>query len=468
MLTPAEPAARKPLRELHRRRVRMMLWLGSGLLSVLGLGWALYFGSQGAWAIVVMDIGMLVAGMTIAWLTWRKRTRFAFFLLFGAAFVVICGTSLLLDIPSQEAPRSTHHFLLVLAVSSLLFLRDDRPVLRHGICGLCCTAFVVLASSTSGIETGYALPDGLRVWGTWVNNAFAAIGVYLMIQVIVADIADHSTLVVDLRKGLLRGEFFLTYQPQVTSQGTVLGAEVLCRWRHPKLGLVPPDEFIPLAEQTGLILPLGAWVLGTACLQLVDWARKPGLQDLTLAVNVSVQQFRQPDFVQQVHAVLERTGVQPRRLKLELTESSLVHDMEDIIAKMEQLKALGVGFSLDDFGTGYSSLSYLKRLPLDQLKIDQSFVRDVLTDPNGAAIARMVIGLGDSLHLAVIAEGVETLEQREFLMRNGCHLFQGYLFSKPVPAEAFESYVMAAQAALPNSASNATAWGAQPQLAAPG
>jgi EAL domain-containing protein (putative c-di-GMP-specific phosphodiesterase class I) len=146
--------------------------------------------------------------------------------------------------------------------------------------------------------------------------------------------------------------------------------------------------------------------------------------------------------VQQVQSVMERTGVQARLLKLELTESSLVHDMDDIVHKMEQLKTLGVGFSLDDFGTGYSSLSYLKRLPLDQLKIDQSFVRDVLTDPNDAAIARMVIGLGDSLHFAVIAEGVETRGQQEFLMQNGCHAFQGYLFSKPIPAEAFERYVL--------------------------
>ena len=157
-----------------------------------------------------------------------------------------------------------------------------------------------------------------------------------------------------------------------------MGAEALLRWRHPKLGLVPPDEFIPLAEQTGLILPLGAWVLGMACSQLMEWSGKPGLDRLTLAVNVSVRQFR----------------------------------IDDIIAKMQQLRTLGVGFSLDDFGTGYSSLNYLKRLPLDQLKIDQSFARDILTDSNDAAIARMVIGPGDSLHFAVIAEGVKTLGQR--------------------------------------------------------
>jgi EAL domain-containing protein (putative c-di-GMP-specific phosphodiesterase class I) len=302
----------------------------------------------------------------------------------------------------------------------------------------------VLGSWPVGLDTAYKLPDGVRVWGTWVNNLFSALGLYALAHVMVSDLAEHSAMEMALRKGLVNGEFFLTYQPQVTQSGHVVGAEVLLRWRHPKLGLVPPDEFIPLAEQTGLILPLGAWVLGAACLQLVEWATKPRLSKLALAVNVSVRQFHQADFVQQMQTVIERTGVEPRRLKLELTESSLAHDMDDIVAKMQQLKALGVGFSLDDFGTGYSSLNYLKRLPLDQLKIDQSFVRDILTDSNDAAIARMVIDLGESLHFAVIAEGVETRGQQQFLLQNGCQLFQGNLFSRPVPAEAFEAYVLAA------------------------
>lgn len=444
MLTLSEPLAPVRPSELHRRRVRMMLWIGSGLLVVVGLSWGAYFSSQGHWLIAVTDGIIILLGLSVAWLTHHQHTRRAFFLLAASAFVIICAVSLLLDVPTAQAPRSTHHFLLVLTVASLLALRDERAAMRYSVTGACLAAFVVLSSAQLGVTTAYSLPDNMRVWGTWVNNGFTALGVFLLIQVIVADIAEHSTLEVDLRKGLLRDEFFLVYQPQVTSMGLVTGAEALLRWRHPKLGLVPPDEFIPLAEQTGLILPLGSWVLGTACAQLVAWADQPGMEELSLSVNVSVHQFRQADFVHVVQSVLERTGAQPQRLKLELTESSLAHDMEDIVRKMEQLKALGVGFSLDDFGTGYSSLNYLKRLPLDQLKIDQSFVRDVLTDPNDAAIARMVIGLGDSLHFTVIAEGVETRGQQDFLMQSGCHLFQGYLFSKPVTAEAFEQFVRVA------------------------
>jgi EAL domain-containing protein (putative c-di-GMP-specific phosphodiesterase class I) len=203
---------------------------------------------------------------------------------------------------------------------------------------------------------------------------------------------------------------------------------------------VPPAEFIPLAEDSGLILPLGQWVLEAACTQLARWAQHPALAELDMAVNVSPRQFHQSDFVAQVHSILARTGARPQRLKLELTESVLVSHVEDVIAKMNALKGIGVGFSLDDFGTGYSSLSYLKRMPLEQLKIDQGFVRDILTDPNDAAIAKMIIALGGSLGLGVVAEGVETAEQCAFLARQGCHAYQGYLFSRPLPVDALEVF----------------------------
>lgn len=242
----------------------------------------------------------------------------------------------------------------------------------------------------------------------------------------------------DLRQAIEEKQFVLHYQAQVVGDGRVTGAEVLLRWQHPQRGMVPPTEFIPAAEETGLILPLGHWVLQTACTQLALWATRPEMAHLTVAVNVSAHQFRQADFVAQVLAVLKNTGANPQRLKLELTESLLVSNVEDVIEKMFALKAKGVGFSLDDFGTGFSSLSYLKRLPLDQLKIDQSFVRDVLSDPNDAAIAKTVIALGQSLGLGVIAEGVETAAQRDFLSNAGCHAYQGYFFSRPLPLEGFE------------------------------
>lgn len=235
----------------------------------------------------------------------------------------------------------------------------------------------------------------------------------------------------DLRHAVRDGQLRLYFQPQFHLDGHMTGAEALLRWQHPQRGMVSPAEFIPLAEDTGQILPMGQWVLETACQQLADWARQPSTAALTLAVNVSGRQLRQPDFVDAVLATLGRTAAPASRLKLELTESLLLENKEDTIQKMTALKAHGVGFSLDDFGTGYSSLAYLKRLPLDQLKIDQSFVRDVTDDPKDAAIVRTVVALAESLGLNVIAEGVETAAQRDSLASHGCLHYQGYLYGRP-------------------------------------
>lgn len=253
-------------------------------------------------------------------------------------------------------------------------------------------------------------------------------------------VSQRVALEEDLRDAMLNDQFELYYQAQLTDDGKLFGAEVLIRWNHPTRGMISPVEFIPLAEETGLISILGYWVLHTATNQLAIWAEQLEFKDLVIAVNVSPSQFHQKNFVEQVVDVLELTKADPLRLKLELTEGFSISNIEDVIKKMSILKEVGVGFSLDDFGTGYSSLSYLKRLPLDQLKIDQSFVRDILVDPNDAAISKMVIVLAESLGLAVIAEGVETPEQQVFLAEQGCHAYQGYLYSKPLPLAKFEEF----------------------------
>jgi len=242
-----------------------------------------------------------------------------------------------------------------------------------------------------------------------------------------------------LRQALEKQQFHLYYQIQVDRSHHPVGAEVLIRWLHPERGLVSPAQFIPLAEETGLILPIGEWVLDTACAQIKSWQNDALTRDLVLAVNVSAKQFRQADFVAQVKAATQRHAVNPRLLKLELTESLLLNDIEDTIATMIALKEIGIQFSLDDFGTGYSSLQYLKMLPLDQLKIDQSFVRDIASDNNDKAIVRTIIAMAQSLNLNVIAEGVETEDQRQFLLSHDCTHFQGFMFSKPVPIEQFEA-----------------------------
>ncbi len=240
-----------------------------------------------------------------------------------------------------------------------------------------------------------------------------------------------------LRRGLDRSEFRLYYQPEVNQDGRLMGAEALIRWMSSDKGLVSPAQFIPLAEESGLILPMGQWVLDTACSQLKAWERDPLTRNLHLSVNVSARQFHQPDFVEQVRQSLLASGADPARLKLELTESVVLDHVEAVISRMRQLIELGVRFSLDDFGTGYSSLSYLKRLPLDGVKIDQSFVRDIPADPNNAAIVCAILAMSHSLGLHVVAEGVETQEQRHFLACNGCNAYQGFLFGRPVPIDEF-------------------------------
>jgi len=246
-------------------------------------------------------------------------------------------------------------------------------------------------------------------------------------------ISERAKMENDLRNAIECDQFALHYQVQVDLHGRARGAEALIRWIRSDGTTVSPASFIPLAEETGLILSIGHWVLEAACAQLAAWQSVPEMAHLVLAINVSAQQFHQPDFGREVRIAVDRHGVDPRLLKLELTEGVLLDKIEETIACMQELKAIGVRFSLDDFGTGYSSLQYLKRLPLSQLKIDQSFVRDLASDSSDQVIVRTIIAMARSLQLDVIAEGVETQEQRALLEELGCRCYQGYLYSRPVP-----------------------------------
>ncbi|WP_417581113.1 putative bifunctional diguanylate cyclase/phosphodiesterase [Nitrincola sp.] len=248
-----------------------------------------------------------------------------------------------------------------------------------------------------------------------------------------AEINRRAELGNELRTAMERHELRLFYQLQYDQAARPIGAEALLRWQHTQRGLVSPADFIPLAEDTGLIIPMGEWVIVTACELLAQWQEGEQTRDLQLAVNVSAKQFLQPKFVEMVLQTLQQTGARADRLKLELTESAVLEDIEQAIHKMQQLRQQGVSFAMDDFGTGYSSLQYLKRLPLDQIKIDQSFVRDIVEDPDDAVIIRTIIAMGQALSIEVIAEGVETAEQRDLLLSYGCLRYQGYLFTRPLP-----------------------------------
>jgi len=440
-LAPARQSAWRSPGAKHQRRIELMVLIGCAFLITGGLGWSVLFGMRGQWQVVPMEVWLVITGVTGVWLTRRQKAQQAGTLVLATVYVAIVGVCLLLDVPSAAVPRSSHSLFPPLGACAYLLFKGRPRWLRHGVTLLCFATFLFFDVTHFGLSQAYVIPDDVRAPSTWGNGILAMATLYMVLQVMQADVSARNALETDLRNALIEGQFLLYYQPQVEASGKVIGAEALVRWNHPRHGMVSPGEFIPLAEQTGLILPLGEWVMKEACTQLAIWSRRPDTAQLKLAVNVSAQQFRQPDFVAQVLSIVERSGIGPSLLKLELTESMLVNDVDDIIGKMRALKAHGVSFSLDDFGTGFSSLAYLKRLPLDQLKIDQAFVRDLLTDPNDAAIANTVVSLGQNLGLEVIAEGVETEGQRTFLSSIGCHRFQGYLFSRPVPVADFHVFL---------------------------
>lgn len=429
-------------------RMRRALLLSSIVLAAISLVWGLYFVMRGNWDIWPLNVVSITVALAAALMTLRGHIRAASITLFCAVYLILCVFCSFLDVPTPEAPRSNHNYFLVVGLFAWLVFKGDKPWLRHGMVLLALLGFVFFASTAWVPSTKYALGADVRVLGTWIHNIVVSGLLWTLLWVMQADLSERNVMEAELRKALPGNQLMLYYQPQTGNDGRIIGAEALLRWRHPVQGMVSPADFIPLAEQTGLILPIGHWVLGMACAQLVAWSKNPATAHLSLAINVSALQFKQPDFVSQVVSVLERSGANPHLLELELTESMLVNDVNDIIAKMNALKEKGLRLSLDDFGTGYSSLSYLKKLPLDQLKIDQSFVRDMLFDSNDVAIVRTVVELARGMGLHVIAEGVETQEQRQFLAELGCLSFQGYLLSRPVPNAEFETVVLAHNAAL--------------------
>lgn len=424
-----------------QRRERRMRMLASMVMVIMGLLWGLFFSSRGYWAIVVMDLTIILAGLAVFTLTLRNRARAANPILFSALILIIVASTLLLDPPTLVAPRATHLYLLPVAVGALMAFRDEPLGLRYGISVFSLLLFVALAASNWRPTDLYALPDDVRLIGSWLQGLVAMTLFFVLLHILQTDTAERSELDRDLRAAVREQQFVLYYQPQLDDMGRVTGAELLIRWQHPQRGLLAPGEFIDHAENTGLIIPIGQWVLEQTAARLRQWQDDPLYSDLSLAVNISQKQLGQASFVAEILGLIERHDIDAQHLELELTETLIVRDMEDLTRKMSALVERGVRFSLDDFGTGFSSLSHLKRLPLSKLKIDRSFICDVLTDANSETIVRTVIALGQSMGMTVIAEGVETEAQRDFLADNGCLRYQGYLFGRPMPLADFCAFV---------------------------
>ncbi|RYF02284.1 MAG: EAL domain-containing protein, partial [Comamonadaceae bacterium] len=393
------------------------------------------------WGIAAMDLGLIACAIGVFLLTLHGRVRSANLLLFGAIIAIVGGMSLVLDAPTAAAPRSVHLYFLPLAIAAFMAFREEAAWLRYGMATLCLVLFAGLAATTWTPFGDYNLPDNLRRVGSWIQSVTAMSIFLMLLHILQTDSAHRSQLDRELRTALHEKQFVLHYQPQLDQHQRVIGAEALIRWQHPRRGLLAPGEFMAYAEQSGLIVPIGAWVLEQACARLQDWHGDPACRAISLAINISQTQVRQRAFAPDMLAVINRYGIDAQLLELELTETLIVQDLEDLTRKMHLLVAQGVRFSLDDFGTGFSSLSHLKRLPLSKLKIDRSFVCDLPVDASSETIVRTVIRLGQRMALAVVAEGVETHEQHRCLAELGCLQFQGYLFSKPLPVDEFMKFV---------------------------
>jgi len=433
--------------DLNRKfRVHRMLYAGCLMLICVNIPWGIYNMINEQWGLLVIRLIMLAAGIISFILVRKDKIISTFIILATLLYVVFCILSIIYDVPTADMPRTVHIFFLLIGIGCFIGFKDEDYVLSYGFPLVCFVTYAFFATSRWGIVTPYAINGHERVFGAWANNAIALSLIYIIFHVMQSNAAKSNALEIELGKAISHNELTLYYQPQSDESGQIIGAEALIRWHHPTKGMIPPDSFIPLAEKIGLIRPLGHWVLGTACAQLVRWSQQSETAQLSLSINVSAQEFKQDDYVAQVLSVLERSGACPSLLKIELTESMLVNDVNDIISKMTALKAAGIRVSLDDFGTGYSSLTYLKKLPLDQLKIDQSFVREMLSSSQDEAIVRTVVSLAQHMELDVIAEGVETDEQRQFLRSIGCFSIQGYLLSRPLRIEDFNTFVFRVRA----------------------
>lgn len=442
----------------HIRRVRANL-LGSGFIAIfIGVCWTATFVIFDRPILAALHAVLIVLGVTIFCLAYLGRVTVAAIIAIHAMPVVIFVSCLFDNLP--DVHRSTHIHFLSVALGAYFVFRRSGIYLRYILPAACLIAFAVFSNASIGFnDPMMLLPEPVAAVAAW-SNVVSALGLLVFIVIIMnADLSVRRMMEIEMRKAIANGEFELHYQPQLGEQGRVFGAEALIRWRHAKMGNIPPVEFIPLAEETGLIVPIGNWVLRAACAQLALWEAQPQTRHLTMAVNVSVSQFHQPDFVQSVSEIVRLSGITPAKLKLELTESMFVDNVDGTVAKMNALKALGIVWSLDDFGTGYSSLSVLNRFPLGQIKIDKSFVRDMLVNNSNMVVTEAIITLANKLNLQVIAEGVETSDQLERLKAAGCHAYQGYFFSPPLPIDAFGKFLTENAAAVDHPLSHNAARG---------
>ncbi|MCJ8148643.1 putative bifunctional diguanylate cyclase/phosphodiesterase [Shinella sedimenti] len=426
-------------KENYSNRFRLTYGLAALAVGVTASGWGIAFAIMGAWPLVAMDVAVVFVAFLSLVLARRNQLSAALLFSQSAFLVIITTLCLIFDVPREAAPRVSHLFLLVLALLGYINYRREQSRPQLAIVALCVIAFVVFASTTAAPSFAQPIPETFQIYGSWVNTIVAVgllcIGVYVMQLELARDLDKARAIKAALRNR----EFELFYQPQVDETGRLTGAEALLRWRRGDGTHVPPAEFIPAAEQAGLMPAIGEWVLTQACETLAAWRHDPATSGLKLAINVSADHFMKLDFVETVLDCLRTLEIDPALLKLELTESMMANDIDAISEKMRDLRTAGLFISLDDFGTGYSSLSHLRRLPVQEIKIDRSFVQDIVENRRNRVLLKSIFDMAHMLEFVVVAEGVETLEQLRLLRSFDCTAFQGYYFGRPVPLGEFQT-----------------------------
>jgi len=434
------PQTQRPSGSASPYSSRMIVAYRYGALAFagIGVGWAVVFGAIGWWGVVALDIAIIVCGLSIYVLIRRGHLTLGLLAAQAALMAIAVIMGLVLDVPTADAPRVSHLYLLVVAALGYFNFQRQSSLAQLLLIGLCLVAFVVLASMPLRTDLALVMPEMVRSIGTWVNTIMATTLLAACIHATQADLVRKDKFSRALMAALWNEEFTLVYQPQVDLARTTIGAEALLRWHSPERGEVSPAEFIGQAEALGLMVAIGGWVLEKGCTTLAGWDEDARFRHLTLSVNISASQLMDEGFEALVRATLTKTRADPRRLTLELTESVLVTDMELAVAKLRRLHDLGITIALDDFGVGYSSLSYLRRLPIQQIKIDRGFVHDATSTDRSASLVRNLIHIGQDLGQDVVAEGVETPDQHALLVQAGCRKFQGFLYGKPMPLAEFE------------------------------
>ncbi len=410
-------------------------------ITAIGIGWAVVFASIGWWPVVILDFAIIATGLTTYLLIRRGQLSCGLLVSQASLILIAVVMGVLLDVPTADAPRVSHIYLLVVAALGYLNYLREKSRTQLALIGVCLLSYIVLASAPVSLPFVVPMPDMMRTIGTWANATIATLMLAACAYIMRAELSRRDKFSRDLMAALWNGEFHLHYQPQVNATRSVIGAEALLRWCSPEHGQVSPAVFIPHAERSGLMVPLGTWVLEEGCRTLAKWAKQAESCHLTLSINVSVIQLLDDSFESVLRNALANSGADPRCLVLELTESVMVNQMDVVVAKLQRLHDLGITISLDDFGTGYSSLAYLRRMPIQQLKIDRSFVQDALGNSRSASLVENVIRIGQDLGQTVLAEGIESEEQHALLAEAGCSQFQGYLYGKPMPLGEFEQSV---------------------------